>query len=75
MKHNRSETPAYLIWVEQKPTVSGKGKQAYFNAVRTAAEREISSPITTDDIEIEISYSTTPKRRIVKTPTMLTSQP
>lgn len=62
MKHNRSEIPAYLIWVEQRPTVSGKGKKAYFDAVRAAAACEIASPIMTDDIEIEISYSTTRKK-------------
>lgn len=58
MKHARSETPAYLIWVEQRPTLAGKGKQIYYKAVRQAAQVEIDHPITTNDIEVEILYST-----------------
>ena len=62
MKHNRSDTPAYLIWVEQRPTVHGKGKQIFFYAVRHAAQVEIGSPIKTDDIEVEIVYATNQRR-------------
>lgn len=58
MKHRRSKTPAYLIWVEQRPTKDGKGKQAYFEAVWEAARSEIDRPIITADIEVEIVYST-----------------
>lgn len=58
MKHKQSETPAYLIWVEARPTKAGKGKQAYFDAVRQAARSIIDRPITTDDIGVEIVYST-----------------
>jgi Holliday junction resolvase RusA-like endonuclease len=62
MKHNRSETPAYLIWVEQRPTVKGKGKGVYFDAVRQAARNQITNPITTDNIEVEIVYATNKKK-------------
>lgn len=62
MKHKRAETPAYLIWVEQRPTMNGKGKKAYYDAVRQAAGDEIDSPIMTDDIEIEIVYATDVKK-------------
>lgn len=62
MKHNRAETPAYLVWVEQRPSSNGKGKQAYFDAVRAAAVKEILSPIHSEDIEIEIAYSTMQKK-------------
>src|SRR4030042_6107872 len=58
MKYRRSETPAYLIWVEQRPTMNGKGKKLYYDAVQQAARVEIGSPITADDIEIEIVYTT-----------------
>jgi Holliday junction resolvase RusA-like endonuclease len=58
MKYKRSETPAYLIWVEQRPTVKGKGREVYYEAVRQAARREIDSPIEADDIEVEITYVT-----------------
>src|SRR5262245_57145408 len=59
MRHKRSETPAHLVWVEQRPTGSGKGKQVYFEAVRVAATAAIPRPIESDDIEVEIVYSTT----------------
>jgi Holliday junction resolvase RusA-like endonuclease len=64
MKYNRFETPAYLIWVEQRPSMStkSKGKQLYFDAVRVAAQRAIASPIKTNDIEIEIVYATNQKK-------------
>jgi Holliday junction resolvase RusA-like endonuclease len=62
LKHNRHETPAYLIWVEERPTMKGKGKQVYYDAVRAEARREIANPITSDDIEIEIAYATSEKR-------------
>lgn len=62
MKYKRSDTPAYLIWVERRPTNNGKGKKAYYDAVRQAAQAEIDSPITTDDIEIEIIYTTDIKK-------------
>jgi Holliday junction resolvase RusA-like endonuclease len=47
--------------VEARPSFSGKGKEAYYRAVKTAALEEIRSPITTSDIEIEIIYSTSTK--------------
>ncbi|HUJ19215.1 MAG TPA: hypothetical protein VL197_14625 [Nitrospirota bacterium] len=62
MKYNRFETPAYLIWVEERPTMKGKGKQVYFNAVRDAALGEITSPIKSNDIEVEIIYVTNQKK-------------
>jgi Holliday junction resolvase RusA-like endonuclease len=62
MKHNRHETPAYLIWVEERPTMNGKGKQVYYDAVQAAARLEIANPITSDDIKIEIAYATSVKR-------------
>jgi len=62
LKHNRHETPAYLIWVEGRPTMKGKGKQVFYDAVRAAARLEIANPINSDDVEIEIAYATGKKR-------------
>jgi hypothetical protein len=61
MRHTRAETPAYLIWVEQRPSSSGTGKTAYFAAVKASAAAEIKEPITARDIEVEIVYSTVRK--------------
>ena len=59
MKHKKKQTPAYLIWVEQRPSSMGKGKTAYFKSVKAAASAAgIKTPITTPDIEVEIVYST-----------------
>jgi Holliday junction resolvase RusA-like endonuclease len=61
LKHNRNETPAYLIWVEGRPTMDGKGKQVYYDALRAAARLEVTNPISANDIEIKIAYATTAK--------------
>lgn len=61
MRHTKAQTPAYLVWVEQRPSSSGMGKTAYFDAVKDAAAAEIATPITASDIEVEIVYSTTRK--------------
>lgn len=42
--------------------MNGKGKILFYNAVQKAAGAEISSPITADDIEIEIVYVTDVKK-------------
>lgn len=47
-----------MIWVEERPTMKGKGKKVYYEAVKQAARNEIDSLIISDDIEIEIVYST-----------------
>ncbi len=57
MRHTRAQTPAYLVWVEHRPSSSGAGKAAYFNAVKAAATAEIGEPIAANDVEIEIVYS------------------
>jgi hypothetical protein len=59
MRHKRAETPAYILWVEQRPTGRGKGKDAYFSAVKAAAAAAIRQPIQTPDVEVEIVYTTT----------------
>ena len=41
--------------------MSGTGKARYRDAIREAAQRYVRAPITTDDIEIEITYSTSRK--------------
>ncbi len=61
MRHTRAPTPAHLVWVEHRPSSSGTGKLAYFAAVRAAASTEIDQPITANDIEVEVVYSTTRK--------------
>jgi len=33
MKHNKSEIPAYIIWVNERPSLKGKGKDNYIAAV------------------------------------------
>jgi Holliday junction resolvase RusA-like endonuclease len=62
MRHTRSETPAYLIWVEARPTHRGKGRAAYYGAVKQAAHQVIATPITACDIELEVAYSTRTKQ-------------
>ena len=59
MQYTRADTPAYIVWVEQRPTTRGKGKAAYFNAVKTAAAALITEPINSSDVEVEIAYTTT----------------
>jgi Holliday junction resolvase RusA-like endonuclease len=44
--------------VEARPTFNGRGKNAYYAAVKAAAAAVIDRPITTSDIELEIIYST-----------------
>jgi len=57
-RHNRCETPAYLIWIHHKPFLQGKGKASYARSVKDAAKKSIHTPILTNDIEIEVFYST-----------------
>ena len=61
MRHLRDEVPAYVLWVEGRPTMSGKGKATYQDAVRRTALAHVPTPIVTDDVEIEIVYSTSRK--------------
>jgi Holliday junction resolvase RusA-like endonuclease len=51
------------MWVQERPKMSGKGKQVYYEATRAAARLEIANPIASDDVEIEISYTTSKKKR------------
>jgi len=51
-------TPAYLIWIEHRPTYKGRDKEAYHAAVKNAARAEIDRPISSSDIEVEIVDST-----------------
>jgi DNA-directed RNA polymerase subunit RPC12/RpoP len=64
MRHARIEMPAYIVWVEARPTHQGKGKTAYYDAVQAVARAAIATPITSSDIEIEIVYSTTAKQQV-----------
>jgi len=61
IRHRRLDTPAYLVWVEHRPSNSGKGREAYQEAVRLAAAREIAKPIPADDVEVDVIYSTLAK--------------
>ena len=61
MRHAKIDTPAYHVWVEARPSVNGKGKDAYYAAVKAAAAAVIDRPIATPDIELEVIYSTTQK--------------
>lgn len=58
MRHARIDTPAYHVWVEARPSFNGKGKDAYYAAVKAAAAAVIDRPIASSDIEVEIIYST-----------------
>jgi Holliday junction resolvase RusA-like endonuclease len=58
MRYRRTDTPAYLVWVEQRPSNKGKGKKAYVEAVRAAAAAEVARPIKAADVEVEVVYST-----------------
>ena len=57
MRHHRAQTPAYLFWVFQRPSLKGKSRRAYTAAVKKAAAQAIDAPISAADIEIEISYA------------------
>jgi Holliday junction resolvase RusA-like endonuclease len=60
LRHGRCDEPAYLFWVDAKPTgQSPKGKAAYVAAVAQAARAAILTPIRSSDIEVEVLYSTT----------------
>jgi hypothetical protein len=61
MRHRRIDTPAYLVWVEARPSMNGKGKDVYYVAVKRAAREVIQTPISSQDIEIENIYSTAVK--------------
>lgn len=58
MRHTRIQTPAHVIWVEHRPSNSGKGKTSYCDAVRVEATAEVGTAITASDIEVNIVYST-----------------
>lgn len=58
MRHARTNTPAYIVWVEARPSCNGKGKEAYYRAVKDAAAAVIGTPIDVHDVEIEITYVT-----------------
>jgi hypothetical protein len=57
--HRRSETPAYVFWVFEKPRT--KHKKLYKEVVAKAAKLHISNPISEYDVEVEIIYSTLAK--------------
>jgi Holliday junction resolvase RusA-like endonuclease len=59
MRHRRFEIPCYEVWVEARPTFNGRGKEAYYAAVKKAAGEVIHEPILANDVEIETIYSTT----------------
>jgi Holliday junction resolvase RusA-like endonuclease len=61
MRHHRADTPCYLIWIHHQPNL-GKHKQEYIQAVRESALKMIASPIKTNDVEVEVLYSTSISR-------------
>ena len=61
MRHHRADTPSYLIWLTQQPNL-GEHKQQFIAAVRQEIQKEITKPIQTNDIEVEILYSTSISR-------------
>ena len=58
MQHHRANTPAYEIWVDAAPSNNGKGKVSYQRALSAAAAAEVSAPISSRDVELEIVYAT-----------------
>jgi Holliday junction resolvase RusA-like endonuclease len=61
MKHTKAEVPAYKFTVNHRPPSlksSPENKQKYAEAVKSAAASCINSPITSNDIEVEICWST-----------------
>lgn len=44
MEHVHLETPVYVVCVWARPTFSGKGKDAYYAAVKNAAANVIEKP-------------------------------
>lgn len=61
MKHKKSETPAYRFFINERPSLHGKGKTRFIDNVRKSAKKNIRNPIKSYDIEIEIVYSTSVK--------------
>ena len=57
IRHQRFDTPCYYILVHHRPNL-GQHKPQYMSAVKDAALEIIPTPITTNDVEIEILYST-----------------
>ena len=57
IRHQRLDTPCYHILVHHQPNL-GRHKPEYMSAVKDAALKIIPTPITTNDVEIEILYST-----------------
>jgi Endodeoxyribonuclease RusA len=60
--HWIASSPVYQLFVYQRPTQSGKGREAYFEAVRREAQLRIETPLDTSDVEISLIYST---RRLI----------
>lgn len=59
--HDRINLPAYILWITDRPSSKGRGKNIYQNALRQAAREQVHAPIKTEDIEIEIYYATSRK--------------
>jgi Holliday junction resolvase RusA-like endonuclease len=59
MEHVQLSTPVYVICVQARPASSGKGKDAYYRAVKEAATEVIEKPIAVCDISVRVAYSTT----------------
>jgi hypothetical protein len=55
----REDVPAYRLWLYERPFLKGKGKQQYMAALRQEASRHVATPISSDDIELSLVYSTT----------------
>lgn len=64
VRHTRIDTPVYVLWVRCRPSPRNKGKAAYMDEVANEAKKKIHDPIKSDDVEVEILYSTRSKRNI-----------
>ena len=55
--HTFHPFPVYQLFVYNRPSRGGKGKDAYVNAVKAEASKRIDAIITTSDIELSVLYS------------------
>jgi Holliday junction resolvase RusA-like endonuclease len=61
MRHRRIDLPSYQFIVYERPkTAQGKSvsSERYRNAIKEEAKKHISTPITSNDVEMEICWAT-----------------
>lgn len=63
-EHTFAIPPVYQLFIYERPTSSGKGKQSYIEAVKAEARRRIDKVIEANDVELSVLYSSKRPRMI-----------